>query len=142
MSEKGAKLVFRADAAFDALGGVLLLLGTWDALYMALQLPQAKPAVFVQLGGAVLIGFAVVLSAAGGDRALHRPVARAAAVANGLGALVLVAWFVLEGPNTGPVGTLLLLVVTVLLALFALAQARIATAGRSPARGRPGRSAE
>src|ERR671922_99919 len=44
------RIVFWIDAILSAGVGLLLLAGTWDGLYDALDLPRARPAMFVQLG--------------------------------------------------------------------------------------------
>jgi len=56
-----ARTVLRTDAVVDLLVGVLFILGTWDGLYEALDLPQGVPAIFVQVGGALSIAWAYLL---------------------------------------------------------------------------------
>jgi hypothetical protein len=86
------RIVFWIDAIYSALIGVLFLSGTWDGLYDALDLPQGKPAVLVQAGGAVLLGVAYLLWLATRTPALMLPLARASALMNGLSAGVVIAW--------------------------------------------------
>jgi hypothetical protein len=50
----------------DLAVGLLLLAGAWDGLYDALDLPQAKPALFAQAGGAALWDMPGVPTAANG----------------------------------------------------------------------------
>ena len=126
MSDRGARRVLGADAVFDALAGLLLLSGTWDGFYRLLDLPQPRPALLAQLGGAVVLAFAYLLWVAAREAALRPAVARAGAVANGLGALVILVWFVFEEPDVGTRGTVLLALIGLALAFFAVAQARIA----------------
>ena len=51
----------RATAAATLAIAVILLLGTWDGLYEALDLPQALPALTTQLGGAAMLALAYLL---------------------------------------------------------------------------------
>jgi predicted DCC family thiol-disulfide oxidoreductase YuxK len=89
-----AQRLLRANA-FVALGlGVLLLLGSLDSLYQALNLPQAKPALIFQVAGALIVGLAHLLWRASATPQLADPAARAAALGTGLGAFVLIAWLV------------------------------------------------
>lgn len=74
--------------------GVLLLLSNWDLLYQALSLPQARPALIYQVGGALIIAFGYLLWSASSSPAVAGPAARASVVGTGLGALVLATWLV------------------------------------------------
>jgi len=74
--------------------GAIFLAGTWDGLYDALDLPHAQPAIFVQIGGALLWGVAYLLWLAARTPTLMLPVARASALTNGLSAGVLAAWLI------------------------------------------------
>ena len=117
-------MVLRANAVFDLVAGLLLLTGTWDGLWEALELPQGRPAIFVQVGGAALLGFAYVQWRAAGAPALRPTVAVAAALADGIAALVVLAWLVsgeLEGLSG--VGTALLILVAAVLAAFTVLKA-------------------
>jgi hypothetical protein len=123
--------LLRANAAFDLVAGVLLLTGTWDGLWDALDLPQGRPAFFVQMGGASLIGFAYLLWRAAEDTALRSSVAAGASVANALGALVGLVWLVsgeLPG-NVDALGHALIISLVVVMAAFAVGEAQI---GRRP----------
>ena len=111
--------VLRANALFDLAAGLLLLTGTWDGLWEALNLPQGRPAIFVQVGGAALVGFAYAQWRAAGTPALRPTIAQGAALADGLAALVILAWLVsgkLEG--LGGLGTTLLILMMLVLAAF------------------------
>jgi len=77
MTAARLRIVFLFDAVYSVATGLLFLLGTWDGLYNALDLPQGQPAVFVQVGGALLWGFAYLLWLAARTPALMLPVARA-----------------------------------------------------------------
>jgi hypothetical protein len=129
MTATQARQVLQANAVFDLAAGLLLLTGTWDGLWDALDLPQAQPALFVQVGGAALLGWAYVLWRAADEPPLRAPVALAAAVADGLGALVVVIWLVTgELPNdVDALGTILLIALVVVLGAFAVLKARVAT---------------
>ena len=54
MTAVQARQVLRANAVFDFAAALLLLAGTWNGLWDALDLPQGEPALFVQVGGATL----------------------------------------------------------------------------------------
>jgi hypothetical protein len=129
MTATQARQVLQANAVFDLAAGLLLLTGTWDGLWDALDLPQAQPALFVQVGGAALLGWAYVLWRAADEPPLRAPVALAAAVADGLAALVVVIWLVTgELPNdVDALGTILLIALVVVLGAFAVLKARVAT---------------
>jgi hypothetical protein len=61
MTATQARQVLMANAVFDFVAGLLLLAGTWDGLWDALDLPQGQPALFVQVGGAALVGWAYLM---------------------------------------------------------------------------------
>jgi hypothetical protein len=129
MTATQTRQVLRANAVFDLAAGLLLLTGTWDGLWDALDLPQGQPALFVQVGGAALLGWAYVLWRAADEPPLRAPVALAAAVADGLAALVVLIWLVTgELPDdVDALGTILLIALVVVLGAFAVLKARIAT---------------
>lgn len=135
--------VLQAAAAFDFAAAVLLLAGTWDGLWDALDLPQARPALFVQLGGAVLLGLGYLEWRAADEAPIREPVARAAAGVDALAALIVLVWLV-SGQlpdDVDALGTILLIALVVVLGAFAVLEARIATArsdGGQDSR-RPGR---
>jgi hypothetical protein len=108
--------VLRVDAVFDVVVGALLLAATWDGLYDALDLPQAKPELWTQVAGGLLVGFGYL-----------RPVAGAAAAANLVGAIVVVLWLLFGDLGIGARGTTLLAAASALLVVFALLEFRIAT---------------
>lgn len=128
MTVAQARVVLQANAAFELVAGLLLLTGTWDGLWDALDLPQGQPALFVQVGGAGLLGFAYLLWRAADEPPLRAPVALAAAAADGLAALVVLFWLVPgELPDdVGALGTILLIALVVVLAVFTVLKARIA----------------
>jgi hypothetical protein len=119
------RLVMRADAAFDLLLGLLLLVATWNGLYDLLRLPIAQPEIFTQAAGAILIGFAYILSQAPDEPALLRPIATGAAIANGLGAFVILVWVVTGKLGIGSAGTVLFVIVLLILVTFTFFQYRI-----------------
>jgi hypothetical protein len=129
MTATQARQVLLANAVFDLAAGLLLLTGTWDGLWDALDLPQGQPALFVQVGGAALLGWAYVLWRAADEPPLRTPVALAAAVADGLAALVVLIWLVTgELPDdVDALGTILLIALVVVLGAFAVLKARIST---------------
>jgi hypothetical protein len=123
-----ARQVLMANAVLDFLVGLLLLAGTWDGLWDALDLPQGKPALFVQVGGAALIGWAYLLWRAADAPPLRASVALAAAIADGLAALVVVIWLVAgELPDyVDTLGTILLIALALVLGVFAVLKAWVA----------------
>jgi hypothetical protein len=86
------RLVLRGNGVLDALGGVCLLLATWDGLYSALGLPDPDPAIYAQAGGAFAVGFAYALWVAPRDSNLTRVVSAVSALINVLLAAVAAAW--------------------------------------------------
>jgi len=123
-----ARQVLMANAVLDFLAGLLLLAGTWDGLWDALDLPQGKPAVFVQVGGAALVGWAYLLWRAADAPPMRASVALAAAIADGLAALVVLIWLVAgELPDyVDTLGTILLIALVLVLGVFAVLKAGIA----------------
>ena len=123
-----ARQVLMANAVLDFLAGLLLIAGTWDGLWDALDLPQGTPAVFVQVGGAALVGWAYLLWRAADAPPLRASVALAAAIADGLAALVVLIWLVAgELPDyVDTLGTILLIALVLVLGVFAVLKAGIA----------------
>ena len=112
----------------DLLLGLLLLSGTWDALYNALDLPPPRPVLYAQLAGALLLAFAYLLWTAAADRVLTRPVAAVVATVNAAGAILVITWRFFTDFEVGALGTTLLLAVAAALVLLAVVEARIARA--------------
>ena len=125
-----AAAILRADAIFDLGVAVLLVLDTWDGLYDALDLPQALPALFAQIGGVALAALGWLLWVAPRSAELTRLVATAAAGANAAAAGVIAAWLIFRDPSDDlgidTLGTVLLIGAAVVLAAFALLEARLA----------------
>jgi hypothetical protein len=143
MGAAPGRLVLRADAVFDVAIGALLALSTWDGLYDALDLPKPNPALLAQLGGIGIAALGYLLWLAGADAALRRPVATAAALANGAAAATIALWLIFKGGDDlyiGDGGVALLAAVAVALAAFAVAEARIAAEWRNRRGGVPPRS--
>ena len=134
MTATQARQVLMANAAFDFVAGVLLLAGTWDGLWDALDLPQGQPALFVQVGGAALVGWAYLLWRAADEPPVRASVALAAAIADGLAALVVLIWLVTgELPDdVDALGTILLIALVVVLGVFAVLKAGVARARPEP----------
>ena len=115
----------RATAAATLVIGVILLLGTWDGLYGALDLPQALPALTAQLGGAAMLALAYLLWAgSAGTPESMRLASITGAIACGAGALVVALWLIVRDPDAdlhiGTRGTVILIVTSVVLALLAV----------------------
>jgi hypothetical protein len=124
---------FRVAAVVSAGLGGLFLSGTWDGLYDALELPQARPALGPQIGGIALFGLAYLLWSVPGSAELRRPVAIAGILLY-LGAAVLIAsWLIFRDPidlKIGDAGEVVLIIVAV---VFAALGAALVRAGRSAA---------
>lgn len=112
--------LLRVQALGDFLLGLLFLSGTWDGLYDFLDLPQVKPALLVQVGGAATLALAVFFWRASSDRALTRAAASVAALFNVLAAVIVAVWLIFEDLHIGTQGTIELAVFAGLGALFAL----------------------
>jgi hypothetical protein len=145
MTAAQARQVLMANAVFDFIAGLLLLSGTWDGLWDALDLPQGKPALFVQVGGAALVGWAYLLWRASDAPPLRASVALAAAIADGLAALVVLIWLITgELPDdVDTLGIVLLIALFVVLDVFAVLSATVARERPEPEefthRDQPGR---
>jgi hypothetical protein len=114
--------VLRADAVFDAAMGLLLLSATWDGLYDALGLPVARPALYAQLAGGLLLAYAYLLWQ-GGDR---RRLAAVTAAVNALGGVVIAVWLLSGELDAETLGEVLLWLAAAVLGLFALLELRLA----------------
>src|ERR671910_532839 len=128
MTAGQARLVLQANAVFDFAAGLLLLAGTWDGLWDALDLPQGQPALFVQVGGAALVGWAYLLWRAAEEPPLRATVTRAAAGVDGLRAVVVLIWLVTGLPeDVDALGTILLIALVLVLGAFALLKGMVAS---------------
>src|SRR5919198_1307125 len=119
MTVERLRTVFWVDAVYSTVMALLLLAGTWDGLYDALDLPQARPAIFVQAGGAALWGVAYLLWLATRTWALMLPLARASALMNAIAAAALITWLIHGGLGIGTLGKVELITVAALMAVFA-----------------------
>ena len=120
---------FRVTAVVSALLGALLILGTWDGLYSALDLPQALPALGPQIGGVALLALAFLLWSAGSNLALRRPVAIAGALFYLGSAGVIAGWLIFKHKvdlEIGDRGWVTLIVAAAMLAVLGGALARAA----------------
>ncbi len=125
--------ILRLASAVALLIGVLLLVASWDGLYEALDLPQPIPALTAQVGGAALLGLAYLLWTSATRPELAGVAAGAGAIAQGAGALVIAAWLIFrddEDLGIDTLGTVILIVTAIVLALLAVAQIRLALASR------------
>ena len=120
------RTVLRVDAVLYTGLAALLLSATWARPWEALDLPRPEPELWAQLFGVVLLAFAWLLWTAPRDAMLMRAVAGASAAANAAGALVVLVWLIVGDLDVGSLGTTLLGITAVLLALFAALEARIA----------------
>ena len=118
MTAERLRIVFLIDAVATAISGVVLALGTWDGLFDALDLPQGKPAIWTQVGGAFMLGVAYALWLAARTPALMLPVARAGAIMAGLSTAIIVSWLIKGGLGIGTQGKVELIVLAVGLAVL------------------------
>ena len=125
MTQPGARFWFRADAVFDAGMGMLLLSASWDDFYEALQLPIAQPALYAQVAGGLLLGYAYLLWA-GVDTPARGMLAGTTAAVNIAGVLVVGAWLLSGNLDAGGLGEVILWLAVVALTVFAVAEIRIA----------------
>ena len=130
MNEQLSRNALRADAIFDALMGALLILAPSRGLYERLDLPSARPELFTQLAGGLLLAFALLLWEAPEKRLVAEAVGRAACIANALGVVILPLWLLSGEVDIGVQGKSLLWAVTVILAAFAILEARYLRASR------------
>ena len=121
------RVVVRANSLFDLALGALLLSSSWEGLFAALDLPSGEPELWTHVAGALLVGFAYLLWIAPREPHLANGVVGAAALANGLGAIVIPVWLVFGELRTGGLGTALLLAAAIALAAFAAAEAFLAS---------------
>jgi hypothetical protein len=125
--------ILRLAAAVALLIGVLLLVANWDGLYDALDLPQPIPALAAQVGGAALLALAYLLWTSARRPELAGVAAGTGAIAQGAGALVIAAWLIFrddEDLGIDTLGTVILIVTAIVLALLAVAQIRLVLASR------------
>jgi hypothetical protein len=118
MTAQRLRVVLLVDAVYSVAVGFLLLAGTWDGLWDAVDLPQGQPALFVQIGGALLWGIAYLLWLAARTPSLMLPVARASALMNALSVVVIVVWLIAGDLDIGTLGTVLLIAAAALSAAF------------------------
>jgi hypothetical protein len=128
MTATQARRALMANAVFHFVLGLLLLAGTWDGLWDALDLPQGQPALFVQVGGAALVGWAYLLWRAADAPPLRAAAGLAAAIADGLASVVILIWLVTgELPDDVDVlGIILLVALGVVLDVFAVLNVTVA----------------
>ena len=128
-----APAILRTAAVVALVVGVVLGLGSWDGLYDTLDLPQSLPAIGTQIGGVALVALAYALWASAPRAELRRIAATTGALAEGGAAGVIGSWLVfrdrLDLGGIGGLGEALLIATAVILAVLALAQARLALAG-------------
>jgi hypothetical protein len=105
--------------------GAFLLLAAWDGLYRAVGLPPPKPAIFAELGGVLLFGFAYLLWVAPDYAVLARRVAEAAALGNGLAAALIALWLASRPEEVALLGWFVMGGLAVTLAGLAWLEARI-----------------
>lgn len=134
MTAARLRILLLVDAVYSTAIGVLFLAGTWDGLYNSLDLPQGQPAIFVQVGGALLWAFAYLLWLASRTPALMLPVARASAFGNALTTVILVIWLIHGKLGIGTLGDVLLIAAAAVSAVFTVLylQAGLRSGGYGP----------
>lgn len=111
------------DALATALLGLVLLFFP-RPVADGLGLPEADPAVYANLAGAVLLGLALALVRAADAPGRHRAIVEGSAVAKGLAAVVLVLWLTALDARVEVRGVTALALVAAGLAALAALQAR------------------
>ncbi|HEX5939661.1 MAG TPA: hypothetical protein VFZ12_04830 [Dehalococcoidia bacterium] len=119
MFTANGRLVLRADAIFDAVLGCILLAATWDDLYEALDLPHAEPEVFTQMAGGLLIAYSYLLWIAPTNRFLAIQMALLTGIVNVVAVVLLAVWLSSGELNIGDFGSILLNVISAVLAVLA-----------------------
>jgi hypothetical protein len=127
-----ARAVLRADAVAYLALGLVLLAAPWDGLWDALDLPQARPELWTQLAGAVVLAIAYLLWVAPHDESVTRATAATACLANALGAVILTAWLAAGELEAGALGKTLLWLTAAAAAVFAVAEGYIASRRLAP----------
>jgi hypothetical protein len=127
MRARQARRVLRTDALLDIGLGAFLLLGAWDDVYAAVGLPAPEPAIFAEIGGALLFGFAYLLWVAPDYAVLARRIAEASALANGLASALIALWLASRPDDVQLIGWVLMAGLTVALAVLAWLEARISS---------------
>jgi hypothetical protein len=125
MRARRARRILRGDALLDVALGTVLLLAAWDGLYRALGFPPPEPAVFAEIAGALLLGFAYLLWVAPDYTALVRRVAEAAAMTNGITAALIALWLASRPVGLEFLGWILAVALTLALAAMAYLEARL-----------------
>jgi hypothetical protein len=125
MRARWARRILRGDALIDVALGALLLLAAWDGLYRALGFPAPEPAVFAEIGGVLLLGFAYLLWVAPDYTVLVRRVAEAAATTNGIAAALIALWLASRPVGLELQGWILAVALIVALAAMAYLEARL-----------------
>ena len=131
---KSAPWLLRTAAVATLVLGAFLLLGSWDGLYDALDLPQGLPALSSQLGGIALVALAYLLWAAASRPELVGPAAITGVIADGGAAAVIAGWLIFRDPRDDlgidTLGTWILCVTLVVLAASAVALAWLSFSDR------------
>jgi hypothetical protein len=125
MRARQARRVLHADAVLDAGVGILLLLSAWDDLFLALGLPPPEPAIFAELAGVLLLGFAYLLWVAPAYSLLARRVTEVAALSNAVAAALIALWLASRPDGLELLGGVLMGALAVALAVLAWMEARI-----------------
>lgn len=120
-------LVLRIDAVLGVVFGAVMLAATWEGLYDALEIPQPRPWVYAQIGGAALIGLSWIAWHAAKDPAQTRLVAQGAAIVD-IGAFVIIAVWVFSDdvgiPSSGSLGSWIFDITAVALVVLGILSAR------------------
>ncbi|MBY4897971.1 hypothetical protein [Cupriavidus sp. AU9028] len=129
------KVLLRAvlffDALFDLMLGIVLLISPFATFYAALQLPQPQPALYGQLLGVGMIGFAALMGRAAFQGALTVPVARTVGWVNLVSALLIGGWLMFFQLPVQGAGRIWLPLLAVMLGFFAVLQLPLAARVRN-----------
>jgi hypothetical protein len=125
MRARQARRVLHLDAVLGAGVGALFLLSAWDDLFLALGLPPPEPAIFAELAGVLLLGFAYLLWVAPDYAVLARRVTEVAALSNAIAAALIALWLASRPDGLELLGGVLMGALAVALAVLAWMEARI-----------------
>ncbi|TMS58799.1 hypothetical protein MW7_008850 [Imbroritus primus] len=122
------RVILLLDAVLQVLVGIILLLAPMQSIYAGLQLPQPAPALYGQMLGVLLIGFAWLLARAAFNGHMTAPVASVTGNVNLACAVLIIVWLVFFDLPVSGAGRIWLPVLAAVMALFAAVEIPAAAA--------------
>ncbi len=111
--------VLLADALFDTVFGLLLIIAPWHVPLDLFGLPVSEPEFYMQFTGGLLLACAYLLIQAASDFALEAPIAKALAAVNFAGAIITWSWLLFGDLDISGRGEVTLAVASLILIFFA-----------------------